>query len=142
MWLKVSAFVAVAAITAQVIDVYDGDTFTVELNGVRERVRLIGIDAPELNDSPQGPAAKLYLASLIAGETVDLVLGVKERDRYGRLLAYVCVNGLFVNLEMVRAGYASVWTYPPDVDHADEFLEAEREARAEGRGLWENKEEK
>ncbi len=137
---------AVAAITAQVVDVYDGDTFTVELNGVRERVRLIGIDAPELKDNPHGPAhalaARDYLASLIAGETVDLVLGVKERDRYGRLLAYVYVNGLFINREMVRAGHAVTYTVPPDVEHAEEFLEAEREARAEGRGLWENKEEK
>ncbi len=141
MWLKVSAFVAVAAITAQVVDVYDGDTFTVELNGDHEHVRLIGVDAPELGDE-LGIAARDYLASLIAGETVTLILGVRERDRWGRLLADVYVNGLFINLEMVRAGYAVTYTVPPDVAHAEEFLEAEREARAEGRGLWENKEEK
>lgn len=135
------ACVAVVCITAQVVDVYDGDTFTIELCGDRERVRLIGINAPELDDE-LGLAARDYLRSLIAGETVDLALGVQERDRYGRLLAYVCLDSLFINLEMVRAGYASVWTYPPDVEHADEFLAAQREARAEGRGLWENKEEK
>ena len=51
-------------------------------------------------------------------------------------MAYVYLDGLFINLEMVRAGYAVTYTLPPDVDHADEFLAAEREARAKERGLW------
>ena len=126
-----------------VVDVYDGDTLTVELtDGTRERVRLIGIDAPELRNNPYnqahalGAPAALYLAQLVAGEAVDLVLGVKGRDRYGRLLAYVYLDGLFINLEMVRAGYAVTYTVPPDVAHAEEFRAAEREARAAGRGLW------
>ena len=136
-WMMTKAFAGTASI-AEVIDVYDGDTLTVELDGVRERVRLIGIDAPEI----RGPAHELalaagaYLASLVAGETVDLVLGVKGRDRYGRLLAYVYLDGLFINLEMVRAGCAVTYTVPPDVAHANEFLEAEREARANRQGLW------
>ena len=146
MWLTIAAsgLLAIAAITGQVVGVYDGDTITVKFaDGTHEHVRLIGIDAPELKSNPHapahelGPAARDYLRNLVVGETVDLVLGVQERDHYGRLLAYVYLDGLFINLEMVRAGYAQVYTYPPDVGHADEFLAAEREARAEGRGLWE-----
>ena len=53
-------------------------------------------------------------------------------------MAYVYLDGVFINLEMVRAGYAVVYTVAPDVAHADEYLAAEREARAEGRGLWVN----
>ena len=144
MWLKISAsgLLALAAITAQVVDVYDGDTLTVELDGTRERVRLIGIDAPEVKDNRHGPASEygsaagLYLTALVGGRTVELVLGVKERDRYGRLLAYVYLDGVFINLEMVRAGYAVAYTVPPDVAHAGEYLAAEREARSKGLGLW------
>ena len=144
------ALIAIAAtsyattLRGVVVDVYDGDTITVRLEtGDVEKVRLIGMDAPELRtnrhgeaDLVYGPAAGLYLTALVGGKTVDLVLGVKERDGYGRLLAYVYLDGVFINLEMVKAGYAKVYTYPPDVAHAAEFLAAERQARAEGRGLW------
>ena len=146
--LGIIPYLAVActahAITAHVVNVYDGDTLTVVLDGARERVRLIGIDAPEVKSNSHGPAgelgpaAGLYLTALVGGRTVELVLGIKERDRYGRLLAYVYLDGVFINLEMVRAGYAVVYTVAPDVAHAAEYLAAEREARAEGRGLWVN----
>lgn len=137
---------APAALTGTVEDVYDGDTLTVTLeSGAVERVRLIGIDAPELRTNPHGaadkvygPQAQEYLERLVAGATVNLVLDVQERDRYGRILAYIYHGDSFINLEMVRAGYAKIATYPPNVAHADEFLAAEREARAEGRGLWGN----
>jgi micrococcal nuclease len=127
-----------------VIKVYDGDTFTVELSdGTVEKVRLIGIDAPELRDNVHGdadiifgPQARDYLADLVANAEVILIPGVKERDNYGRLLAYVYTEDYYVNLEMVRAGYAVVYTVPPDVRDADIFLKAEREAREAGRGLW------
>ena len=137
-----------AELTAYVLDVYDGDTFTVELaDGTVEKVRLIGIDTPELHDNVHGasnpvfgPAARDYLADLITGSHVTLVLGVKERDRYGRLLAYAYLdapNGrIFINAELVRAGYAVVYTVPPDVELADVLLDAEREAREASRGLW------
>lgn len=148
-WPVAVALAVIAAgsgerIAARVVDVYDGDTLTVEFaDGERERVRLIGIDAPEIRDNPHGqadavfgPAARDYLRSLVVGKAVDLVLGVKGRDHYGRLLAYVYEGDSFINLELVRAGYAVTHTVPPDVEHADEYLAAEREARAEGRGLW------
>jgi len=61
---------------------------------------------------------------------------VRERDRFGRLLAYVYVGGQMVNAELVRRGYAQVMTVPPNVRHQDLFLKLQREAREQKRGLW------
>lgn len=121
---------------ARVLSVTDGDTIRVLLpDGREEAVRYIGINTPEL-DQPYGPEAKTANASLVEGKQVRLEMDVSERDRYGRLLRYVFVDDLFVNAELVRRGYAQVATYPPDVAHAEEFLELQRQAQAEGAGLW------
>lgn len=137
-----------AELTAYVLEVYDGDTFTVELtDGTVEKVRLIGIDTPELHDNVHGasdpvygPAARDHLADLIIDSYVILVLGIKERDQYGRLLAYAYLDDpdgrIFINAELIRAGYAVVYTVPPNVEQADILLAAEREAREAHRGLW------
>ena len=106
-----------------------------------ERVRLIGVDTPE-SVKPGTPVecfareASAFLEKLVEGRRVRLVLDVEERDRYGRLLAYVYRDDLFVNAELVRRGYASVATFPPNVRHVDTFVRLQREARAAGRGLW------
>jgi micrococcal nuclease len=119
----------------------DGDTFWV---GDRERVRLIGVDTPE-TDHPSravecfGAEAGGFLGDLLPlGTEVRLEYDVERQDRYGRTLAYVyrAEDGLFVNGELVRAGYAQVYTAPPNVAHADEFLAFQRQAREAGRGLW------
>lgn len=118
----------------------DGDTF--EVDGVR--IRLIGIDTPE-SKRPDSPvecfaleAAARTAALLPVGTGVRLVLDVEPTDRYGRTLAYVYrqSDGLFVNAALVRDGYASVLTVPPNVAHADEYAALQREAREAGRGLW------
>ena len=104
-------------------------------------MRLIGIDTPE-SVKPGTPVecfareASAFLQRLVEGRRVQLVRDVEERDRYGRLLAYVYRGELFVNAELVRRGYASVATFPPNVRHADEFVRLQREARAADRGLW------
>ena len=74
----------------------------------------------------------------MSGERVRLVRDVEERDRYGRLLAYVyrARDGLFVNAELVRRGYATVATFPPNVAHEREFRRLAKRARMSGRGLW------
>jgi hypothetical protein len=76
----------------------------------------------------------------VAGKSVVLETDVSNADRYDRLLRYVWLtDGILwtlVNAELVRAGYASVSTYPPDVKYVDLFLEAEHSARESGRGLW------
>lgn len=119
----------------------DGDTVVVAAG---RKVRLIGIDTPETRDPRKpvqcfGREASAFTASLLpVGERVRLVTDVEPVDRYGRTLAYVyrLRDGLFVNAELVRRGYASVYTYPPNVAHADEFVALARTAREAGTGLW------
>lgn len=130
---------------ATVERVVDGDTVVLRVaGGRRERVRLLGIDTPE-SVKPNTPVqcfakeASARLASLLPrGSPVRLVRDVEERDRYGRLLAYLYrqPDGLFVNLDLARGGYALLLTYPPNVAHVEELQRAVREAREAGRGLW------
>ena len=130
---------------ATVVDVVDGDTIKVELAGQVYTVRYIGMDTPETvkPGSPvewMGPEASAANVRLVESREVVLEKDVSETDRYGRLLRHVWLredNGwLLAGLELVRLGYAQVYTYPPDVKYADLFLAAEREAREAGRGLW------
>jgi len=130
-----------AGVDVVVRKVIDGDT--IDVSG-GERVRLIGIDTPETND-PNRPAgcfgkeATGFTASLLApGTPVRLVGDAEQRDRYGRLLAYVYRrdDGLFVNAELLRRGYAQLLTIPPNVAHTDEFVSIARDARAGSQGLW------
>ncbi|MDO8498321.1 MAG: thermonuclease family protein [bacterium] len=127
----------------KVVRVVDGDT--VEVEG-RKKVRYIGIDTPETVDPRRpvacfGKEASEENKKLVEGKTVILEKDISETDKYGRILRYVYLkreNGelLFVNDYLVRQGFAKVVTYPPDVRFSQQFLEAEREARAENRGLW------
>jgi micrococcal nuclease len=126
----------------QVVRVVDGDTIKVRLDGGRiERVRYIGIDTPE-SVKPGTPVqcfakkASHFNASLVDGRQVTLKTDAEERDRYGRLLAYVYTDGRFVNRELVARGYARTLTIPPNVAHADEFARLARRAREAGVGLW------
>lgn len=130
--------------TGTVIRVVDGDTIHVRLpDGTREKVRHIGIDTPE-SVKPNTPvqcfakAAAARNEELVGGERVELRTDVEERDRYGRLLAYVyrVRDDLFVNAALIREGYAVPLTIPPNVAHADEFTALAREARRADRGLW------
>lgn len=70
------------------------------------------------------------------GKSVRLGIDVSETDRYGRLLRYVFVDDQFISEILVREGYANTATFPPDVKYQELFLEAEREARENNRGLW------
>ena len=129
--------------TAPVVRVVDGDTIRVGLPSGEEPVRYIGIDTPE-SVKPGAPVecfakrASAYNERLVAGERVRLVYDIERRDRYGRLLAYVyrARDGLFVNAELVRRGYATAVTFPPNVAHEREFRRLARRARMSGRGLW------
>lgn len=120
----------------RVIHVSDGDTIVVELEGRQERVRLIGVDAPEKGQRPWGPRAKAFTESLVLGKTGRLELDVQERDQYGRLLAYMYLNDTFVNLELLKAGHAVLLTIPPNVKHVEEFTHAQVEAKEKGVGIW------
>lgn len=120
---------------ALVVKIVDGDTIDVSINGEIYRVRYIGMDTPERGELGYAEATAVN-AELVGGKTVRLEKDVSETDKYGRLLRYVYVGDLFVNAELLRRGYAQVMTIPPDVAHADEFLELQREAREARRGLW------
>ncbi len=125
------------------VRVVDGDTIRVFIRGVEEPVRYIGIDTPE-SVKPGTPVecfaqrASAFNARLVVGERVRLVTDVEERDRYGRLLAYVHRerDDLFVNAELVRRGYATVATFPPNVRHEALFRRLAKRARMSDRGLW------
>lgn len=126
-----------------VVKVVDGDTIHVLVAGRREKVRYIGVDTPETKHPTKGVqcygrAASAFNERLVAGERVRLVRDVEARDRYGRLLAYVyrARDGLFVNAELARLGYAQPLAIAPDVRHAARFAALAREARRSGRGLW------
>ena len=132
--------------------VIDGDTIQLE-NG--KKVRLIGIDTPETHFSERlyrqakkankdaetikalGEKASRFTTKLVKGKRVRLEFDVERYDKYGRLLAYVYLkDGLFVNEEIVRQGYAQLLTIPPNVKYKSVFLEAQKEARENNRGLW------
>ena len=129
------------SLEATVVKVVDGDTIHVQLGGRVEKVRYIGVNAPEVHhptrgQEPGGREAAALNRDLVGGREIRIELDVQERDRYGRLLAYVWVGDLMVNAELVRRGYAQVMTVPPNVRHQALFLALQREAREAGRGLW------
>jgi micrococcal nuclease len=118
--------------------VIDGDTIEVEIDGEPYKVRYIGMDTPESTTQiePLGKEASEKNKELVDGQAIILVKDVSETDRYGRLLRYVFVGDMFINNELVRQGYATGATYPPDVACADTFRATEQEARSMQVGLW------
>jgi endonuclease YncB( thermonuclease family) len=122
--------------TVTVASITDGDTFRVILaDGTNEPVRLIGIDSPESGEHLYSEA-KEFLASLLDGNEVILVADVSDTDTFGRLLRYVYVGDLFVNLEMVKSGYAIAVEYPPDTAESGALGAAAQVAEGEALGLW------
>ncbi|HYQ48486.1 MAG TPA: thermonuclease family protein [Thermodesulfovibrionales bacterium] len=119
--------------------VADGDSVEAVLGGRRVQIRLIGIDAPELGQRPWGKKAKKYLEDLIAasGWEVGLEYDVEKYDKYGRLLAYLRTrDGKLVNEELLRAGLAVIFTFPPNVKYTDRFRTAQIIARENKAGIW------
>jgi micrococcal nuclease len=122
----------------QITRVIDGDTL--EITG-GEKVRYIGIDTPEIVDSRKpvqcfGKEASDKNKELVTGKTVRLERDTIDRDRYNRLLRYVYVGDNFINLELVKQGFARSYFYPPDIKYQDQILQAEQEAKKTKIGLW------
>ena len=118
----------------QVARIVDGDTIDCDPLG---RIRLIGMDTPEADQDPFGDMATAYLAAIApVGSQVGIEPDVESQDRYGRVLGYVWADGVMVNWALVRAGYAVLLTYPPNVQYVEWFQEAQEQARGEGVGLW------
>lgn len=125
--------------THKVKRVIDGDTIELE-NG--EKVRLIGIDTPETVHPSKdveyyGKEASDFTKRMLEGKQVEIEFDIQKRDKYGRLLAYVYLeDGTFINAELLKQGYATISTYPPNIKYVDEFTRLQREARENDRGLW------
>lgn len=117
-------------VEGKVVSVTDGDTIKVLVGRSQLRIRLNGIDAPEYRQA-YGRKSKDYLASLVAGKRAEVI--VRDTDRYGRWVGDVLVDGKSANAQMVAAGMA--WFYAA-YSKDENLAELEREARAEGRGLW------
>jgi len=120
---------------ARVTRIIDGDTIEVEIGGFIFGLRYIGIDCPEPGQYGCEEATQAN-RQLVEGRTVHLEKDVSDIDRDGRLLRYVYVEDILVNAELVRQGYATAWTYPPDVAYSDLFVQLAIEAKEAGRGLW------
>jgi micrococcal nuclease len=128
-----------AEASVAVVTVHDGDTVSVITGGKREKVRLIGIDAPELGQKPWGYEAKRHIEKLLdsSGWEVTMEFDQEKRDKYGRLLAYLrLADGKLLNLLMLKDGYAFLYTVPPNVKYVNELKEAQREAREAKLGIW------
>ncbi len=112
--------------------VIDGDTIVVESG---EHVRYIGIDTPE-KGRPYYNEAKNKNERLVKRKRVRLEYDVGRKDKYGRTLAYVYAGDIFVNEELVRSGYASAYTVPPNVKYSKRFVSLQQEAREHKKGIW------
>lgn len=128
--------------TFDVIKVIDGDTIKINYNGNEENIRFLLIDTPELShkqfDGPQPFAveAKEKVEELLKERKVDIEIGIQERDKYGRLLGYLYVDGKSIQEELLREGLARVAYVYNDKRNLDRYLEIEKEAKQEGRGIW------
>ena len=116
--------------------VVDGDTLEINTG---ERVRLLCIDTPEEGEYYYNEASD-YLESLVLNEEVELVKSISDIDKYGRLLRFVYVGGLFVNEKMIRDGYARAYFYSSDAASCPGIQEAESEAKGEELGIWNGQE--
>lgn len=131
------------AATAQwtVVEVLDGDTIRVARGDDTDTVRLLGIDTPETHHPRKpvecfGPEAAAYTDAHLQGRSVELEADIEGRDRYGRRLAYVIVDGERFNDELVSRGYARLLVIEPNRAHARTMLQEELDAKRAGRGLW------
>jgi micrococcal nuclease len=133
---------APAVVSATVVHVVDGDTIVAAFrDGHTETVRVLGVDTPETVDPRKpvqcfGPEASAYAKAHLSGRSIRLELDVERRDRYGRLLAYVLVDGRRYEDDVLRRGLARVLFIAPNGAHSRTLLAEELEARRAGRGLW------
>ncbi len=118
--------------TYLVSKVQDGDTVQLETG---EWIRLLGINTPEENERYY-QEAKNMLKGLVEGKKVKLELGPDDKDKYDRLLRYIFVDSTFVNVQLVKEGYATVYIVNPDEKYYFELKKAEKEAKDEQLGLW------
>ncbi len=121
------------------IKVFDGDTILLKYNNEDIKVRLIGIDAPEMEQRPWGKRAKRHLERILkkSNNIVKIELDIERYDKYERLLAYLWTpDGNLINEIMIRNGYAVLLTIPPNVKYVERFIKAEETAKKQKKGIW------
>jgi micrococcal nuclease len=129
-------------IPATVVKTIDGDTIVVRTDaGATLTIRLLGVDTPETHHPTKpvecfGPEAAAYTDAHLRGRTVQLEGDIEARDRYGRRLAYVILDGERFNDVLLRRGFARLLVIEPNHAHARTMLSEELEAKRAGRGLW------
>jgi len=119
--------------------IYDGDTIGAFVDGQFQKIRLLGIDAPEMEQRPWGGKAKECIASLLrtTASKVSLEYDLERRDKYGRVLAYVWTqDGKLINEELLKKGCAVLFTVPPNVKYAGRLHAAQKKARDLKAGIW------
>lgn len=127
----------------RVTEVFDGDTISVDMNGKREKIRMIGVDTPETHDPRKavqcfGQRASEFTTKLLLGKEIRLEADPtnQNRDRYDRLLRYVYLpDGTLVNAAIISRGYGFAYTSFP-FQKIDEFKELQRDAQEQNLGLW------
>ncbi len=125
--------------TLHVEKIYDGDTIGAVVDGRFEKIRLLGIDAPEMDQRPWGGKTRECLRSLIsaADSRIFLEYDIERRDKYGRILAYIWTqNRKMVNDEMMKNGCAVLFTFPPNVRYAERLRSAQKKAQEDKAGIW------
>lgn len=118
--------------TTRVRSVIDGDTIIIDGN---VKVRYVGVDAPEV-DECFADEALAENRKLVEGKTVTLEKDVSDKDKYGRLLRYVYIDGLLVSDYLIRQGFGSVMGIKPDLRYYEKLKRSQKEARELNRGLW------
>ncbi len=134
--LAIIPSICLSDVTGKVVKVSDGDTIWVMDNDKKVKVRLLGIDAPEIKQA-FGEESKMILAGLIEKQNV-IVVG-DDKDRYGRLIGKVLLDDRDINLEMIKAGAAWHYKkYQADQLEEDRILYSSQEQLAQKtkRGLW------
>ncbi len=130
-------------VAGEVTSITDGDTIAVYHGDKVEKIRILGIDTPELARAGNpvecfAEQSKEKVAQLVAGKAVELVgdLSQGDRDRYGRLLRYVLLDGQDIGLTLLKEGYAHEYTYNRPYQYKSEYVQAEQEAKKNNLGLW------
>ncbi len=122
-----------AAETAQVVQIVDGDTIDVLMDGTEYRVRYVGVNTPERDQTCYGEATAANTA-LVSGQSVRMLRDESDTDQYGRLLRYIFVGDRFVNAELIANGWAEAVEYNPDRRYTADFRALEGQAQAAGLG--------
>lgn len=132
-----------SGLSAKVIDVVDGDTIKVQFaDGQKETIRLLLVDTPETKHpdkpvQPFGPEASAFAKDTLLGKNIEVELDVSERDKYGRLLAYIWIDGKMFNEMLLENGLARVaYVYPPNVKYVDQFRIIQSVAQENEIGIW------